>query len=57
MISVRLTFHSGNTHEKTFSDFDEMTNYIKEVKTEQVETMEVDVESSDYNRPAFWRTE
>jgi|Laugrefa1bdmlbdn_1035148.scaffolds.fasta_scaffold06785_3 hypothetical protein len=53
MIRVKLEYTSGTTEEKQFSNNLEMFDYIK-TNGYSIQTMEVDDEGSNNNRPAFW---
>ena len=53
MIRVKLEYTSGTTEEKQFSNDLEMFDYIK-TNGYSIQTMEVDDEGSNNNRPAFW---
>lgn len=53
MIRTKLEYIDGKTEEKQFSNYMEMFNYVK-TQGYNIQTMEVDVESSNNNRPAFW---
>jgi hypothetical protein len=53
MIRTRVIFNDGIVSEGTYSDIDELTEHIKNIK-DKILTLEVDVESSDNHRPAFW---
>lgn len=53
MIRTKLEYIDGKTEEKQFSNYMEMFNYVK-THGYNIQTMEVDVESSNNNRPAFW---
>jgi hypothetical protein len=53
MIRTRVIFNDGIVSEGTYSNFDELTEQIKQL-SDKILTLEVDVESSDNHRPAFW---
>jgi hypothetical protein len=53
MIRTRVIFNDGIVSEGTYSDIDELTEHIKQLGN-KILTLEVDVESSDNHRPAFW---
>lgn len=56
MIRVRITLAEGFTTEGEFKNFDELTFWILKHSI-NIRTMEIDVESSDNNRPTFWSQE
>jgi hypothetical protein len=53
VIRTRVMFIDGIISEGQFFDMDELSSYIKSWGN-NILTLEVDVESSDNNRPAFW---
>lgn len=53
MIRTRVIFNDGIVSEGQFFDMDELTSYIR-TWSNNIRTLEVDVEDSDNNRPAFW---
>ncbi len=59
MIRVKITEDSGKIIDSDFDTVESLTEFMKKnfVTPDKLKTMEIDVESSDYNRPAFWRQE
>ena len=53
MIRVRLTMTDDTTKECEFNNYNELFNYLS-MHNSTIQTMEVDVEDSNNNRPAFW---
>ena len=53
MIRVRLTMTDDTTKECEFNNYNELFNYLG-MHNSTIQTMEVDVEDSNNNRPAFW---
>lgn len=53
MIRVRVILAEGQMLEGEFEDFDALTFWIMK-QSINIRTMEIDVENSDNNRPAFW---
>ena len=53
MIRTRVMFTDGIVSEGTYATIDELAEHIKQMDN-KILTLEVDVESSDYHRPAFW---
>lgn len=56
IIRTRAIFTDGIVSEGNFKTMEELTNYISGCG-DHIITLEVDVESSDNNRPAFWSEE
>ena len=56
MIRARVMFNEGIVSEGTFKDHEELTEYIIK-QSPNIKTLEIDIESSDNNRPAFWSQE
>lgn len=53
MIRTRVIFNDGVVSEGFFENHDELCEYIIE-QSPNIVTLEVDVENSNNNRPAFW---
>lgn len=53
MIRTRAIFTDGIVSEGNFENMTELTNFIQGCG-DHIITLEVDVESSDNYRPAFW---
>lgn len=56
MIAVRVTFLDGTVSDLDFEDIDKVTDFIRE-HSETLTILEIDIESSNHNRPAFWRSQ
>lgn len=55
-VRMKAKFADGVVSEKSFNNMDELTNYISSL-VENITTMEIDIESSNNHRPAFWSEE
>ena len=53
MIQVRVVFNDGVVSDGSYENYEEVAAYIME-HSSNITTMEVDIEGSDNNRPAFW---
>jgi hypothetical protein len=53
MIRVRAMMIDGITTEGSYDNIQELSEYIEKYSV-NIKTLEVDIESSDNNRPAFW---
>jgi hypothetical protein len=56
MIRIRITFINDLIMEDEFETFDSLTFWILD-NCSKIRTMEIDVETSNNNRPAFWSKE
>lgn len=56
MIRTRVVFAEGIVSEGVFETHEELTEYIVK-HSNHVKTLEIDIESSDNNRPTFWSEE
>lgn len=56
MIRAKITFDNGIVGEGQYNDLDELADHIARWNNDII-NLEVDIESSDNYRPAFWREE